>query len=469
MGLSETSYREWHNALAAREQTTNVRRWRSNDSSHHYDYRVIRRRHDELAEIVDSGDVDRLLYYFNEGLHGNMGGMGSPRLYRTGAAGTKHLVSDYIRGLAGALDTLADAPDAELPRREKLAFFRRARHAFGSSALMLSGAGSLGPFHVGVARALREQHLLPAVISGASAGGIIASVLCTRDDAQLDRELHRDDLSASALTVADNTERERSIDRETLRGIVETAIPDLTFAEALEESGRHLNISVAPSEFNQQSRTLNAVISPNVYIGEAVMASCAIPGVFPAVTLMARGARGERVPYVRSRKWVDGSVTDDMPTRRLARVYGCNFFIASQTNPVVLWALQDPNAQHPVSQYVGLVQSVTRQLFRAAYPLTMQWLGAVYPLNVMTRLVFGILTQEYTANVNIMPKSRFRDPTRLLTPMTHEETARLIRDGERSTWPHVERIRNSMLIGQTLHACLARLGADRDSPIPGRV
>ena len=37
----------------------------------------------------------------------------------------------------------------------------------------------------------------------------------------------------------------------------------------------------------QRSRLLNATTSPNALIREAVLASCAIPGMFPAVTLAA--------------------------------------------------------------------------------------------------------------------------------------------------------------------------------------
>ena len=56
---------------------------------------------------------------------------------------------------------------------------------------------------------------------------------------------------------------------------------------------------------------------------------------------MAKNTRGERLPYVASRKWVDGSIADDLPAKRLARLYGVNHFITSQTNPVVLWAIRD--------------------------------------------------------------------------------------------------------------------------------
>jgi hypothetical protein len=43
---------------------------------------------------------------------------------------------------------LADWPDAGLDMEEKLSFFRETRHAFGRTALLLSGGGGLGSFHL---------------------------------------------------------------------------------------------------------------------------------------------------------------------------------------------------------------------------------------------------------------------------------------------------------------------------------
>ena len=458
--MAATSYEQWRTEAQARDARTGAASWKADDRSDLFDHRVIRRRRDELVELRAAGDPRRLLYYLNEGLHGNMGGMGSSRLYRHAEFGTKDLVSDYVREMAGALDQLAGADDGTLPFDRKLAFFRRARQAFGNCALMLSGAGSLGPFHLGVAKALVEQGLLPAVISGASAGGLVAAAVCTRTDDEL-REMFERDAPPPGFQepLGGQRTQRRRVTRDDLRAAVEAIVPDMTFAEALELSGRDLSISVAPAEVQQQSRTLNAVTSPNALIREAVMATCAIPGIFPPVTLAARGFDGRRLPFVRSRKWVDGSVTDDMPTGRLARVYGCNFFIASQANPVVMWSPQAPRSHDPISRLASIYLSSWKQWFRFSYPFAMRLVRDAYPLNVMTRMGFSVLTQDYTADVNIMPKRRFLDPQALLSTPSPDETARLVREGEAATWPEVERIRNSTLIGRTIAGVLDRLAA----------
>ena len=50
----------------------------------------------------------------------------------------------------------------------------------------------------------------------------------------------------------------------------------------------------------------------------------------------------ERKPYISTRTWVDGSITDDQPAKRIARQYGVNHFISSQANPLVVWGLNLP-------------------------------------------------------------------------------------------------------------------------------
>ncbi len=48
---------------------------------------------------------------------------------------------------------------------------------FGRSALLLSGGASMGLQHSGVVKCLLESNLLPRVISGASAGSIVAAIV----------------------------------------------------------------------------------------------------------------------------------------------------------------------------------------------------------------------------------------------------------------------------------------------------
>lgn len=454
------TYEEWREAAETADQRGRAESWKRDDRSDLYDYKVIRYRYEELVDIRNSGDFARLLYYLNEGLHGNMGGMGAPGLYTTVRLGTKALITDYIDEIVAALTRLADADEHEVPFAEKIPLFRRASDCFGRSALMLSGAGSLGPFHLGVVKALAERDLLPRVISGASAGSVVAAMVGTHGREALLEILTSMDL-VNRFAGATDGERGPGRRRITLNDVEATLgtwIPDLTFLEAFELTGRSINISVAPSEPQQRSRLLNASTSPNVFIRDAVLASCAIPGVFPAVTLAAKNARGERQAYVPSRRWVDGSITGDLPARRLSRLYGVNHFITSQTNPAVLWALQDPHANDDLlARGMAIYQSAVREWLRTLYPFVRELVRDIHPLNTYTRMFFSVMTQEYTADINIIPRSRMFNPAHLLATLTPEETRRLIREGERATWPKLEMIRNCTKVSRCLDDILVRL------------
>jgi TAG lipase / steryl ester hydrolase / phospholipase A2 / LPA acyltransferase len=456
------SYEEWKAAALAEDERTGAARWRQIDESTRFDYRVIRRRLEEVRKVRASGDPHQILYYLNEGIHGNMGGMGSTKLYRKARFGTKDLITSYIDEQALALEQVAEASDEEIPAAEKLEFFRRASHCFGRSALMLSGAGALGPFHVGVIKALIEQDLLPNVLSGSSAGALVAAVVGTRDDETLRRVFDpgsiADVFEEAAVAEADALKGNRRLGVTELRAFIEHQIPDLTFQEAFELTGRRINISVSPRELHQQSRLLNAITSPNVYIREAVLASCAIPGIFPPVTLAAKNRLGQRQPYVPSRQWVDGSLTDDLPAKRLIRLYGVNHLITSQTNPVAVWSILDLQTQDSLlGRLWEINQNASREWLRATFPFAMEMTRNLYPINVMTRMLYSIATQDYTADINILPRRRFWDPRKLLAVLSEHEVRTLIAEGEAATWPRIEMIRNCTQISRTLDRILDRL------------
>lgn len=65
----------------------------------------------------------------------------------------------------------------KIPTDAKLAFFNETRHAYGRTALLLSGGAALGYYHSGLTEELLKSGLLPRVASGASAGSLLVSML----------------------------------------------------------------------------------------------------------------------------------------------------------------------------------------------------------------------------------------------------------------------------------------------------
>ena len=206
---------------------------------------------------------------------------------------------------------------------------------------------------------------------------------------------------------------DQNITSEELLESLVAILPDLTFEEAFEQTGRQLNVSVAPLETMQTSRLLNAITSPNVYIREAVMASCAIPGIYPPVTLMAKNDHGERQAYLPSRQWVDGSVSDDLPAKRLARLYGANHYIVSQTNPHVLPFLAGDRDDPGGPVYADGSREYGNRAYMAG--MRVQKLPES-PLREAKRSVvcrvwaLSVINQEYQGDITILPNQRFMNP-----------------------------------------------------------
>jgi len=456
------SYEEWKESAIAYDERNGLNRWKQRERSRRYDHASIRRRLEALQVMRRAKDNHGLLFTLNEGIHGNLGGMGSSTLYQKAKFGTKQQIVDYTEEVSSALEHLAKPNAKGITLREKIDFFHRAHLCFGQSALMFSGSGTFLFFHVGVFKALWEQGLVPDVISGASGGALIAAVAGTRRPEDLGEIFKpqflefEEDIKAIVRNLAPG--KKRNLRKKDLINIIERIVPDVTFEEAYQISGLKINISVAPNERHQKSRLLNAITSPNVMLREAVLASCCIPGVFPPVSLAARDVKGERVPYLPSRKWVDGSLSDDLPMKRLSRLYGANHFLVSQTNPLVLPFLSAEKRNEGVITTLGQTTLKTMKDWGLAASHLMQkpFSSESYVSKIINGYI-SLVSQTYTGDINILPSSRFLSPTKILAARNSEEVMALINEGERATWPHIERIRIQTHVSRTLNRLIEEL------------
>ena len=450
-----TSYQEWKAAAISYDERKGMVKWKKIEKSDKYDHAAIRRRLDRLQAYRQANDNHGLLFSLNEGIHGNLGGMGRSALYRKAKFGTKRLIEDYTDEVTSSLEHLAQPRVKGVSIEEKNDFFQRASLCFGRSALLMSGAGTYLFFHVGVLKALWEQDLIPEVLSGASGGAFVAGVVGTRAKNQLG-EIFDSSFIGIEADLRSILSKYLSIRKDTvgnpeLQSIVEKLVPDLTFEEAYKLSGIHINISITPADTHQKSRLLNAITSPNVMVREAVLASCALPGIFTPITLAAKDVDGNRVPYLPSRKWVDGSLSDDLPMKRLSRLYGVNHFIVSQTNPIVLPFL---TANKEPDSLIGTISETGFKTIKdwglAAGHLLQRPLSKESYLSKWINGYISVVSQTYTGDINILPSNRFLNPAKALSTRTNLEIDRLISEGERSTWPEIERIRIQTQISRAL-------------------
>jgi TAG lipase/steryl ester hydrolase/phospholipase A2/LPA acyltransferase len=254
-------------------------------------------------------------------------------LYSVSRAGTKKIIEQYTDTTCRALDTICDADNEDIPDEAKLPFFNEARHAYGRTALMLSGGAYLGYYHMGVFKTLYQNKLMPRIISGASAGSLMAVVIGCKTDAELERIFNTDLYSEGGMM--DSYRRDyfkvstrinhpigqslqkacpqfllpimnpiltlifdgkiMNYDIKHLQECCISNVGELTFQEAFDRTGRIINITVSPQNDFDPPRLLNYLTSPHVCVWSAACASCAIPGVFDAAELIVKEPTGEYV------------------------------------------------------------------------------------------------------------------------------------------------------------------------------
>ncbi|XBJ14140.1 hypothetical protein VPH35_006225 [Triticum aestivum] len=124
-------------------------------------------------------------------------------------------------------------------------------HAFGRTALLLSGGASLGSFHVGVVKTIVKKdapkRLLPRIVTGSSVGSIICSIVATRTWPEI---------KSFFILITDLK----------MQGLLRDRTSDLTFQEAYDITGRVLGVTVCSPRQNEPPRCLNYLTSPYVVI-----------------------------------------------------------------------------------------------------------------------------------------------------------------------------------------------------------
>lgn len=457
-----TDYDTWLQAAEQLDARTGMNAWKADDRAEAYDHWLIRSRLQQMRRLRRSDDMPGLVHFLRQGLHWNLGGIGSGDLYAVSESGTKHLIDDYIDEVCTCLEQLRDTNDSRLSAQDKLQFFEETALSFGRSALMLSGGATLGLFHVGVIKALWDADCLPRVISGSSAGSVVTATLGTRSDDELEDMFQAERAKFGfwrGLSLNSMVKRRALMDQAQVRRGIQHHVANLTFKEAYEKTGRIINITVSSARSNQTPKLVNHLTFPNLYVREAVLASCAVPMVFEPVVLYSRDQHGNKVPFMPSTKWVDGSMKSDLPRLRLRRLHNVNHFIVSQTNPHVVPFL---NASGPKTDQ-GFWASARRFALATTKEQTklVSKLGAeLLPtgsLRDRCDTMHGLLNQDYRGNITILPRFHPRSFVQMVSNPSIAQTERFILEGQRATWPKLAMIKHQTRISRTFEQCLQTL------------
>lgn len=402
----------------------------------------IRSHQNLLEKILKDRNAPSLVNSLTESLYRFLNEINDSQRYCIQKTDSETLMSSYLNTVYQCFEHLQNTPS--LTKKEKLRLLQNAQHNLGAPALMLSGGGTFGIYHLGVVKALFAENLLPKMISGSSMGSIAAGILATHTDKELSQlflEPHqRDYAPLKRLSFKRMMKESCLLDPQRLHDCIQSNVGDMTFEEAFKRTGRVVSITVSPTRPGQKPRILNYLTSPNVLIAYASKASCSIPGLFPAVQLKQR-VQGDIVPYCQDERWIDGSFASDIPRQRISRLCNVNTFIVSQANPHILPFIkhkQDSGYFPAIKDFA--VESLHAQSSAFLRVLSRRNKHAFFQsyLNQITSMI----DQDYQGDINIHPNFPLKWFSKFMVNPTPLELEYLINMGEESTQKNIIQIKN---------------------------
>jgi hypothetical protein len=171
------SYQEWVQYYSKQDKLLGLEQWKY-EVSNIFDEDLIQKTNKKLLTL----NIHDLMHTVVNVCKNDFGGIEHEKVYSQLYFGTKDSVEDYVERLMNALDRVGNS---DISKDEKYHFFKQVNTTFGRTALCLSGGATLAYFHFGVLKSLSEQQLLPNILTGASAGSIIAAMVCVRTDEEL--------------------------------------------------------------------------------------------------------------------------------------------------------------------------------------------------------------------------------------------------------------------------------------------
>lgn len=474
---STEDYQTWAKCAERLDRLNGLEQWGTEEDSARAecDWGMLQRYVETSQEVLEQEDVARSMHMLASWPHRGASGLLTDAMFKY-TSGTKLLVDEYFREVEELLRMVVRSPD--IRAQDKYVFFKRIAQNHGRTALMLSGGASLGMYHLGVLKALWQADLMPKVITGSSAGSIIAAFLCSRPHSAIDEMFWTNSVSATLeqmqlhLDAFDPFGPKHAIRRMFWRLIVGGAlmdvgrlaacirsnIGDITFLEAYEVSGRVLSVTVTSTREFQSTLILNYLTAPNVLVRTAVCASCAVSGVFSPVELLAKNAEGEIVPYCPSRQqWCDGSINMDLPLKRMSELFNINYVIVSQVNPHVIPFL---DTSMPGEQK-GLISRLQSCVYKNVCSELKHVILQSYRLGLVPAAfgpIIKILEQDYlVGNVNILPVQDVAEVVVSIQNPTPEYMEHCLSQGQRRTWPYLTKIRYNTRLEHVLDDCFDQI------------
>ena len=468
--LKAESYDEWKHLALKIDAETGAQEWKYDNRSPYFDAEVIAHRLSLLRRYRLAGRTLDLVHILREGLSYDIANIAHPMLFTATYVGTKKIIEDYVDEVSESLLFIASAECQDFSSDEKYAFFQHCQKAYGQPGIMFSGGATLGLFHTGVCKALIEQDLMPKVLSGSSAGAIMTAMLGQAKPEQMMDILNGDHFFTEAFKFRPWREILKGnggiADVRFLKQFLMRNLGDLSFEEAYQNSGLNINIAVAPYEGSQNPRIMNTYTSPDLLVWSAVLASCAVPVLFPPVRLTSKRFDGQQTSYMADTLWVDGSVRSDFPQEKMARLYNLNYTIACQVNPHVVPFMQTDEQRYRKDMLSWPERIVRRQgkvIAKGVMDFARERFGGMTQIRRLLDHGHGVVDQRYYGDLNIIGQYSLRHYSYMLQNPRPHLFRLLQREGERATWPKISAIETHARVGKTIQHCLDDLQAQNDA------
>ncbi|KAG2230098.1 hypothetical protein INT48_004360 [Thamnidium elegans] len=459
------TFEEWNHAAKELDKLEGLTQWIEDPKSNDYDWKLLQKRIEEI-ECVRQLDNNRksMIFTLKLSLTRNLGDMGNPTLYTKTRVGTKKLISDYTDNIIKQLNWIGDN-STDLTLKEKHDYFMNLRQGYGRTALLLSGGGTLGiAKYEKYVETMINARLLPRIISGASTGSIMASMICTLNEQDRIKILNspwsiplkvfeRPEFPESPLLRVNRYLLEGNLyDPNILKSVLIDQFGDITFQEAYNKSRLILNITVSSSSLFDMPRVLNYITAPNVV---SRLVKCVLPLFYPAQEIYMKIKTGDLIPWTTTvDKYRDGSIDNDLPLKKISELFSVNNFIVVQLNPHVAPFIHKGHSE-PSTLRTGInfFLRLVKEEFQHRF-LQLKELG-ISPNGIMR--LENVLSQRYLGDITIAPELSYKDIRRILSNPDFESANKFIERGERATWPKMTKIKYSLKVELAIDAAIYKL------------
>ncbi|KAJ3211443.1 hypothetical protein HDU67_004531 [Dinochytrium kinnereticum] len=429
-----SNYDEWKEAAKNLDTYLGHDSWKSETDSDLYNFKLIQKTTRRLRRFRLSNDATEVRRLLTHACKRNHGGCSNESLYSHSHYGTKDILERYWNEVVKSLDFVANSPTLSL---------------------------------VGVMKALFEQGILPEVVTGTSAGSLMAALVCTRTDEEIVEDgIFESDVIRYTSVMSDPwiTRIKRWYNTGALfdseDGFHQMGIATkghMTFMEAYRKTGRILCITVVPDEIGTMSppKVLNFLTAPDVLISSAIVASSAVPGVLLPSRLLCKTPTGEFISWHGSgKRWRDGSIRTDIPDLPWLNI---GFKVVSQVNPhiSIFFYESQGSAGCPTAHRSGrgwrggfLASTIVHHL-----DLDLKkWLRLTKDLRLLPPIastdVSSLWLQQFEGTATILPAGdhRILDWFQILNDPRPDRMQLCLDRGRARTWPKVHFIWNRMRV-----------------------